>query len=50
MDFVEGIRISDREALVAAGVDPGEVAKRLNDAFAEGTLPARRPARRPPPR
>jgi ubiquinone biosynthesis protein len=36
MDFVEGIRISDREALVAAGVDPGEVAKRLNDAFAEG--------------
>ena len=36
MDFVEGIRISDREALVAAGVDPSEVAGRLNDAFAEG--------------
>ena len=36
MDFVEGIRISDREALVAAGIDPGEVARRLNDAFAEG--------------
>ncbi len=36
MDFVEGIRISDREAIVAAGMDPGEVAQRLNDAFAEG--------------
>jgi len=36
MDFVEGVRISDREALVAAGTDPGEVAERLNDVFAEG--------------
>jgi len=36
MDFVEGVRISDREALVAAGMDPGEVAERLNDVFAEG--------------
>ena len=36
MDFVEGVRISDRDALVAAGMDPGEVAERLNDVFAEG--------------
>ena len=36
MDFVEGIRISDREALAAAGVDPVAVAETLNDAFAEG--------------
>ncbi|HEV2742712.1 MAG TPA: AarF/UbiB family protein, partial [Rubrobacter sp.] len=36
MDFVEGIRISDREALAAAGVDPAAVAETLNDAFAEG--------------
>ena len=36
MDFVEGVRISDRDALVAAGIDPGEVAERLNDVFADG--------------
>lgn len=36
MDFVEGIRISDREALLAAGIDPAAVAGTLNDAFAEG--------------
>ena len=36
MDFVEGIRISDRDALAAAGVDPAAVAETLNDAFAEG--------------
>jgi predicted unusual protein kinase regulating ubiquinone biosynthesis (AarF/ABC1/UbiB family) len=36
MDFVEGIRISDREALDAAGIDPARVAETLNDAFAEG--------------
>ena len=36
MDFVEGIRISDRDALVAAGIDPSAVAERLIDAFAEG--------------
>ena len=36
MDFVEGIRISDRDALVATGIDPAAVAETLNDAFAEG--------------
>jgi predicted unusual protein kinase regulating ubiquinone biosynthesis (AarF/ABC1/UbiB family) len=36
MDFVEGIRISDRDALVAAGIDPAAVARTLIDAFAEG--------------
>ena len=36
MDFVEGVRISDREALVSAGIDPGEVAETLNDVFADG--------------
>ena len=36
MEFVEGVRISDREALLAAGIDPGKVAETLNDAFAEG--------------
>lgn len=36
MDFVEGIGISDRDSLVAAGIDPAPVAEILNDAFAEG--------------
>src|SRR3712207_1083483 len=36
MDFVEGIRISDRDALIAAGIDPSAVAERLIDAFADG--------------
>lgn len=36
MDFIEGVRISDREALLAAGIDPSAVAERLNDAFADG--------------
>jgi predicted unusual protein kinase regulating ubiquinone biosynthesis (AarF/ABC1/UbiB family) len=36
MAFVEGVRISDREALVSAGIDPGEVAETLNDVFADG--------------
>ena len=36
MEFVEGVRISDREALLAAGIDPGKVVETLNDAFAEG--------------
>ncbi|HKH11574.1 MAG TPA: AarF/UbiB family protein [Rubrobacter sp.] len=36
MDFVEGIRISDREAILAAGIDTSAVAETLNDAFAEG--------------
>jgi predicted unusual protein kinase regulating ubiquinone biosynthesis (AarF/ABC1/UbiB family) len=36
MDFLEGVRISDRDGLAAAGIDPGKVAQTLNDAFAEG--------------
>jgi predicted unusual protein kinase regulating ubiquinone biosynthesis (AarF/ABC1/UbiB family) len=36
MDFVEGVRISDREALVAVSIDPSEVAETLNDVFADG--------------
>ena len=36
MDFVGGIRISDREALLAAGIDLTAVAEALNDAFADG--------------
>jgi len=36
MDFLEGVRISDRNGLAAAGIDPGRVAQALNDAFAEG--------------
>ena len=36
MDFLEGVRISDRDGLAAAGIDPGMVAETLNDAFAEG--------------
>ncbi len=36
MDFVEGVRISDREGLAAASIDPAAVAETLNDAFAEG--------------
>ena len=36
MDFVEGVKISDREALVAVSIDPSEVAETLNDVFADG--------------
>jgi predicted unusual protein kinase regulating ubiquinone biosynthesis (AarF/ABC1/UbiB family) len=36
MDFLEGVRISDRDGLAAAGIDPGKVAETLNDAFADG--------------
>ena len=36
MDYVEGIGISEREALLASGIDPTAVAEGLNDAFAEG--------------
>lgn len=35
MDYLEGIRVNDRAALVAAGIDPTEVAALLNDAFAD---------------
>ena len=35
MDYVEGIRVNDRPALVGAGIDPSEVATLLNDVFAD---------------
>ncbi|HEX9058326.1 MAG TPA: AarF/UbiB family protein, partial [Ktedonobacterales bacterium] len=34
-DFVEGIKITDRPALLAAGIDPRAVARLLNDVYAE---------------
>jgi predicted unusual protein kinase regulating ubiquinone biosynthesis (AarF/ABC1/UbiB family) len=36
MDFVEGVRIGDRDALLAAGIEPAAVAAKLNDVFADG--------------
>jgi predicted unusual protein kinase regulating ubiquinone biosynthesis (AarF/ABC1/UbiB family) len=38
MDFVEGIRISEREALCAAGFDPERVAQLLVEAYCEQLL------------
>jgi ubiquinone biosynthesis protein len=38
MDFVEGIKITNRAALVEAGLDPHEVAQLLNDVYAEQML------------
>jgi predicted unusual protein kinase regulating ubiquinone biosynthesis (AarF/ABC1/UbiB family) len=35
MELVEGTKITDRDGLVAAGLDPREVAELLNDAFAD---------------
>ncbi len=35
MEFIEGIKITDRAALLEAGISPHEVAKLLNDVFAE---------------
>ena len=35
MDLMEGHKITDREALVSAGIDPGDVAKLLNDVYAD---------------
>jgi predicted unusual protein kinase regulating ubiquinone biosynthesis (AarF/ABC1/UbiB family) len=37
-DFVAGIKISDSDALLAAGIDPRAVARLLNDVYAEQTL------------
>ncbi len=37
-DFVDGIKITDREALLDAGIDPGGVARVLNDVYAEQIL------------
>ena len=36
MELMEGIKITDRDGLVAAGLEPREVAGLLNDAYAEG--------------
>jgi ubiquinone biosynthesis protein len=38
MDFVEGIKITNRAAIVEAGLDPHEVAQLLNDVYAEQML------------
>lgn len=38
MDFVEGIKISDHEGLLAAGIDPGRVAQVLVEAYCEQVL------------
>jgi ubiquinone biosynthesis protein len=38
MDYIEGIKITDREALVQAGISPREVARLLNDLYAEQML------------
>ena len=35
MEYVDGVKITDREALEAAGMDPREVAALLNDAYAD---------------
>ncbi|QIN80369.1 hypothetical protein GBA65_19685 [Rubrobacter marinus] len=35
MELAEGVKITDREALVRAGIDPKEVAEKLVDAYAE---------------
>jgi predicted unusual protein kinase regulating ubiquinone biosynthesis (AarF/ABC1/UbiB family) len=35
MELVEGVKITDREGLLAAGIEPGKVAKLLIDVYAE---------------
>jgi predicted unusual protein kinase regulating ubiquinone biosynthesis (AarF/ABC1/UbiB family) len=35
MDYVDGIKITDRAALAAAGIDPRAVARQLDDLYAE---------------
>ncbi len=35
MELMEGVKITDRDALIAAGIDPCEVAVLLNDAYAD---------------
>lgn len=35
MDLVRGVKITDKDALVAAGIDPAEVAILLNDVYAD---------------
>jgi predicted unusual protein kinase regulating ubiquinone biosynthesis (AarF/ABC1/UbiB family) len=38
MDYIEGIKITDRQALEQAGISPHEVARLLNDLYAEQML------------
>jgi ubiquinone biosynthesis protein len=38
MDFVEGVKITDREGLAGAGIDTRAVARLLNDVYAEQML------------
>src|SRR5258706_3171148 len=38
MDYIEGIKITDRKALEEAGISPHEVARLLNDLYAEQML------------
>src|SRR5260370_38688763 len=38
MDYIEGIKITDREALEQAGISPREVARLLNDLYADQML------------
>ncbi len=38
MEFIDGIKITDREALVQADISPHEVARLLNDLYAEQML------------
>ena len=35
MELIEGIRITDRDSMLEAGIEPGEVAELLNDAYAD---------------
>ncbi len=35
MELMEGVKVTDRDAMVAAGIDPREVARLLNDAYAD---------------
>ena len=35
MELMEGIRITDRDAMLEAGIEPGAVAELLNDAYAD---------------
>src|SRR5438034_8993052 len=38
MDYINGIKITDREALEQAGISPHEVARLLNELYAEQML------------